>query len=87
MLVSFMIPPLLNGFDNNIPLSYAWMIPIRICKKMEKVVQYLLCSTCLIRYGIWPSSRAQRKLYVLKCICGLPSPFHQFGLLVALASA
>jgi hypothetical protein len=24
---------------------------------------------------------------VLKCICELPSPFHQFGLLVALASA
>ena len=24
---------------------------------------------------------------VLKCICGLPSPFHQFGFLVTLASA
>jgi hypothetical protein len=47
----------------------------------------VLASGCSPAGRRLPAAISHRLANVVKCICGLSSPFHQFGLLVQVASA
>jgi hypothetical protein len=69
--------PVSLGFHTSTTFAIYW-VAAWICVACK-------CSLLLIIYK--PSSYSLPILCLLMCISELPSPFHQFGLLVALASA
>lgn len=67
---------------------------VKLGKLMEKLCGVVMCDTrcsCQTRDNFHLAEGKLEMVYtsshLLKCICGLPSSFHQFRLLVALTSA